>query len=964
MKINECIHGFSVQKVRFLQELNAEFFEMTHEKTGLQLVWMNREEENKTFGIGFETLPWNDTGVFHILEHSVLCGSEKYPVKEPFVELMKNSMNTFLNAFTFPDKTVYPISSKNDKDFINLMRVYLDAVFCPSIYSKPEIFHQEGWHYEFDEKGNVSYKGVVFNEMKGAFANADELEETAMNKALFPDTPYKYVSGGDPASIPDLSYEEFISSHQKFYSPSNAYVFLDGRMDIEKVLEILDDEYLSHMEKGERIAPPAVQQPVDGGVRELEYELSEDEEAEGKTRIAWGTVLGSFKEREKLVAMSILADVLCGSNRALLSKSVLSAGLAEDVSLSVCEGIAQPWVRLEAYNLKDENRDKVEKLIFSELKKLAEDGIDKAQIEASMANCEFRMRERDYGSTPKGLVFGFSMLESWLYGGDPAQNLQVGGLFENLRKRAEEGYFEYLIDHYLLNNPHKAKVILVPSRTAGEERRKKEAARIEHETAGWNNEIREKLKKEQETLLCWQNSEDTKEQLASLPALKLSDISAEPENLPTEILDVDGIRVLYHDVNCAGIANFSLFFDADDLNEEEVSTLSFLTDILGKMRTSRYSGAEIDRKLRLLYGSIGFYVPSYGVKGCREKCRIKTAVSFGTLEKNVEEALSFAAELLTDTQFDEETVAYDLLKQLKTQSFQEIVMSGAGVGIGRVAAQYSVSGVVSECAGGFKYYKWLSNREKNFNWAELRKDLERLLRKIVCKNRLTLSLTGGSREILYKAVKILGGALPDEGVHMELQSVIRPWGRRKEGIVIPADISFACAGAPLPSFEGFNGNMNIASRILSLADLWNMIRVQGGAYGTGFSIRRDGLAISYSYRDPNAQRSLGVYEKMADFLEDFCRNAENLDGYIIGALSSAMPLLTPKTKGMRADSNYFSGLEQEDRRKTLLEMLHATPESVAAIAQGVRGVYEDCGVCVIGQKGQLDKCALETIEKL
>ena len=501
--ISNHIHGFTVTKQLPLPELNAVLYQMTHDKTGLGLVWLKRDEENKTFGIAFETLPWDDTGVFHILEHSVLCGSDKYPVKEPFVELMKSSMNTFLNAMTFQDKTMYPISSRNDKDFVNLMRVYLDAVFCPLIYSKPEIFYQEGWHYELDENGNASYKGVVFNEMKGAYASADRQVRGGLNRLLFPESPYGYESGGDPSSIPNLTYEAFIDSHRRFYAPSNAYVFLDGDLDIENTLGIINDEYLCNYEKTERMAPP-VMQPAVCNEAEAEYELAPGEALEGKTRLSFGKVIGTFADREKLIATEILSEVLCGTNQSPLPKAILSAGLAEEVNMRLNDGMLQPWLMLDIKNIKDENLAAVEAKISEVLTSLAETGLDHAQLEAVMANTEFKLRERDFGRYPQGLIFGFNVMESWLYGGEPEANLEVGNLFVELKQKMENGYFEALIRELLLANPHSAKITLRPSYTAGEARRAAEQARLAKETAAWTESDKAAVAARQETLIAWQ----------------------------------------------------------------------------------------------------------------------------------------------------------------------------------------------------------------------------------------------------------------------------------------------------------------------------------------------------------------------------------------------------------------------------------------------------------------------------
>lgn len=964
MVVNEKLFGFTVKRIRPLEELNGELIEMTHNKTGLELVWLKREEENKTFGIAFETLPFDDTGVFHILEHSVLCGSDRYPVKEPFVELLKTSMNTFLNALTFPDKTLYPISSRNEKDFFNLMRVYLDAVFCPLIYSKPEIFEQEGWHYELDDNGNINYKGVVFNEMKGALASADELGEIALNRALFPDSPYKYVSGGEPISIPDLTYEQFIDSHKRFYSPSNAYVFLDGSVDIVKALEIIENEYLADAECGERLAPPAMQKAVDGGVTEVRYELGEDESSENKTRIMWADVIGSFDERERLIAMQVLSDVLCGSNQSILTKAVLASGLAEDVSMQPYDGILQPWIKIEAQNIADGKEDDVEELIFGELEKLVNNGIEPSQLEASMANLEFQLRERDFGSMPQGIIFNFIALETWLYGGDPIKNLQIGDVFTSLKNKMNGGYFEKLIKEILISNPHRAKVVLKPSRTVGEERRAMEQSRINSEVALWDDGRKNEVLAMQKSLAEWQNSVDSDTALATLPKLELADILPKPEELPTEINKADGITTLYHDINCAGIANISLYFDADNLTEGEISELSYLTDILGKMKTSSHSAYELDRLNRLLFGSLDFSVAAYPVENEPEKCKIKLAVSFGTLEKNANKAINHVCELLTDTQLDDEEMALDIFKQLSTKYFQQFVMAGASVAMGRISAQSTACGVVNEYAGGLEYYKWLRSRQDSWSWSELKTRLKALLDRVVCSDGLTLSLTGGNRDMLNECASLINNKIKRGSNKKQPSSAVKPWGKRKEGVVIPADISFACAGGLMPDFNSYNGEMSVASRIIALAYLWNVVRVQGGAYGTGFNINRNGLAVTYSYRDPSAKSSLEAYNGMSSFLEQFCSSTDDLTGFVIGSVAAASPLLTPKMKGVKANQNYFSGITDSDRERLIADMLGATNENIAAYADKIKDVFDNCGICVFGGREQLDKLDLESIEAI
>jgi len=966
MTVNEKIHGFTVTRVRELPELGGSLIELTHDKTGLQAIWIKRPDENKTFGVAFETLPWNDTGVFHILEHSVLCGSDKYKVKEPFVELLKSSMNTFLNAMTYPDKTVYPVCSRNDKDFMNLTRVYLDAVFRPLIYSKPEIFHQEGWHYEFDENGKPSYKGVVFNEMKGAMADADEQMICALNVHLFPDSPYKYVSGGDPAKIPDLSYEEFINSHRRFYSPSNAYMFLDGDVNIDEVLAVADDEYLSKFDKTERMAPPALQKPVKTENVEVEFEVGEDEDISKKTRLAWGSVIGMFDEREKTVAMNVLSKVLAGSNQAPLNKAVLGAGLCEEVSVDVYDGIYQPWVFIQAKNLEAANKDKVEKVIFDELARLAREGIDRDQLNAALANYEFKLRECDSGSVPQGLVYSLNTLSTWLYGGDPIAELEVGDLFVNLRKKMEDGYFEQLISEILINNPHSCKVTMNPSKTAGEARRKAEADRLAAEEAAWSDDKRAELKQEQKVLEDWQHSTDSEEDLKSIPSLKLSDISDEPEVIPTEETVVNGIKVLKHEVNCGGIVYCNLYFDADGLSEKDISELSFMCELLGKLKTENHSEEEVANLTRLLCGSLNFSVAAYEEKNCTDSCLTKLVVSFSTLESNIDKAVEFVSDLLTKTVFDKENEALDILRQTKMKLFQRTVMAGNSIALTRLKAQISASGVVEECAGGFSYYKWLRDNESGWNWEALKASMAALAGKIITENKLTASFTGGNDKIVESAVEVIKKALPEGCKCDGCTAAIKPRGISREGIVIPADICFAVKGGSLTEHGSGNcGEMELTSKIVSLAYLWNVIRVQGGAYGCGMLVYNNGVVANYSYRDPSAAKSLESYSKTGEFIKGFAASSPDLTGFIIGAAADCSPLLSPRLKASVADRRYWRKTTNADLKEMLHAIISATPETLSALADKVQSALDSGSVCVVAAREKIDACGeFDNIESL
>lgn len=947
-------HGFTVIRTQPLPELDAVMHHLRHERTGLELVWIERGEVNRTFGIAFPTLPEDDTGVFHILEHSVLCGSELYRVKEPFVELMKTSMNTFLNAMTFPDKTYYPISSRNPKDFLNLMRVYLDAVFRPLIYEKSEIFRQEGWHYELAADGALSRKGVVYNEMRGAFADADELEDDALMRALYPDTPYRFVSGGDPEHIPELTYEHFLDCHRRFYSPSNAYVYLDGDVDIDTVLGILDGEYLSGFAPGERLPVPALQKPVRAPEQRVVYELPAEEDERDRYRLVWGRVVGEITDRERMTAMQVLCTVLCGSNQSVLTREMLAAGFGEAVSMMVWDGCAQPFIKLEVRNISEDKLAPAGEKLRAVLGGLAGNGLDRRELEAAMANLEFQMRERDFDYYPQGLGISFSVLDSWLRGGEPEALVEVGTLFDTLRARMEEGYFEDLIRSVLLDNPHACEVVMVPSHTAGEERRERDAGELERIAASWSEAERQRVRSQQAALDAWQGSADSPEALAALPRLELADISPEPEEYPTREDELGGVTLLRHELPTSGISYVSLYFDITGLGGEETSAVSFLGSLLGKVDTASHTAQELSRLTQLYCGNMSFSVDVYD--NSAESYRAKLTARVSALEGSIGKALGLLAEVLTSSRLDSEREITDILRQRRTGMMQQLMNNGHASAIGRAGAQLAAGHAANEWANGYDYYCWLKRRNAAPDFAALSGTLGALAARVIGRRGLTVSVTGMPSPAVDEAVAALLAALP-EGETVSGPGVAAR-GVRREGIEIPSDVGYAAMGGVSGEFDG---RWQLAGRVVSLEYLWNAVRVQGGAYGTGMVTRANGFDGCYSYRDPSAAKTLGIYEKVPEFLNAFAGSAADIDGLITGAISAGEPLLTPRAKGEEADGLYFRGITQELRRSRRAQMLAGTTADLACIAEKLARVFAAPGVCVLAPRAELERCSLDEI---
>ncbi len=955
MEKNDILSGFVVLGRQSADELDAVLWQMEHQKSGARLVWLERAEENKTFGIAFQTQPWDDTGVFHILEHSVLCGSERYPVKEPFVELMKSSLNTFLNAMTFPDRTFYPVSSRNDQDFINLLRVYMDAVLHPLLHSRPEIFGQEGWHYELGEDGAPFCKGVVFNEMKGAFASPDALLEREMARRLFPDTCYRFVAGGDPEHIPELTYEAFTAAHSRLYHPSNSYIFLDGRLNIGEILAILDGEYLSAYQR--RPAPGAIpmQKPVEGGLSVVRYELSHQEAPEGRARLADGFVACTCRDREALTALQALSDILCGDNQAPLKRRLLEGGLARDVRLELHDGIQQPWVTLEVRDIDEGRMDEVSAALHEELNRLVREGLDHRRILATLDKLEFDARQRDYGQTPQGLVLGFQVLESWLYGGDPAANLSVGTLFDDLRQKCGDGYFEKLLERILLKNPHHCRVLMRPSHTAGQERQAQEKARLNAARSGWSSGQAAGIRGNQEAIAAWQAAPDTPEQLASIPRLRLDQVPKEPEKLPFAEERTAGITLLRHELRTNGITYLNLYFALDDFTPDELAKASFMARLFGCLDTASYALADLHREMRSLFGSIQFAVEAYGQQNVPTRCRTFLCAACSVLDTKLEKALSFLTELLMGQRWDAPERVLVFLRQHRAAMVEQAVMAGHNAAMSRVLACSTAEGAVQEQAGGITFLRWLADLERDFpaRFPALAEELKGLARRVFCRARMTASITGGNKPAAEAAVRILSGSLPEGVFAPPAAASIRPWGPRREGIVIPSDVSFSAVGGV---FRGAgSGTAKVMGRMVSLAHLWNTVRVQGGAYGTGMILRDIGFAGFFSYRDPSAARTLDCCRASADFLRGIAET--DLTGMIIGAAAESEPLLTARMKGKTADARYWRQITHDDLCRVRREMLSATPDDLTALADSVGELAAQGAICVLGPRQQVDACA-------
>ena len=920
MKVNDIIHGFSVTRTAPAPDCGSELIEMQHIKTGARLVWLKNSGENKLFSVAFKTPPTDDTGIFHILEHSVLGGSEKYPVKEPFLVLMKGTMNTFLNAMTYPDKTVFPVSSRNDTDFMNLTRVYLDAVFAPAIYYNPNIFYQEGWHIEMRSSSDTPvYKGVVFNEMKGAMSSVYSRMESDMMQALYPDSCYRFESGGLPESIPDLSYEQFIQGHKTYYHPSNAYIYLDGSVDIDSVLELIDGEYLCRFDKREVENDIPVQAPIAPTVKKRYYEISPDEEESNHTYYLIGKVLGSWQDREKITAASVLGEALTGSNDAPLKRALLDTGLCLDVSLEVSDGIMQPFGCIAINNTDEENCGSLKETLRSAVSELCEKGIGSELLTAAINRLEFRYRA---GGEPRGLTRNINALSAWLYGGDPLLYLEMGEVFDSLRAKTESGYFEELLRQWLLEEEGTAELYLLPSRTYGDEQKADEAKRLAAIVDGLACEEKDVIVEQNRKLDEWQQSVDTAEQLATMPHLAISEVGEEPLSFDTEVTDINGITVLRHPSSDEGIAAVSLYFSLADCTEEELSAAAAMSELLGELPTADSSAAELQRRITGLLGSISYNVDVFSKQGVTDKCSPYFSVTARFLDKNTDEALALIAEIITKTSFDDKDTVKELLLQTDENYKQSIIANGHTYSMTRVRACLHEAVKASEKL--IAAVKTLSSR-------------------IVCRARLTASVTG---DITPEA---LITALPEGAAPAVKEMSFRLDLPAKQGVVIPAGVSYSAMAFPDNSAD--TAVRKVLFRALSLEYLWNEVRVKGGAYGTGAFMTASGEQSFFSYRDPSPAATLDICAKAADFTEQYCAGEPDITQYIISSVAKDEPLMSDGNKSRKADGLWFRGITDEERAAEKKRMLGVTAKQLREAAEKLRTTGN---ICVMGTESAME----------
>ncbi len=961
--------GFTVQRRERIDELDADAYVLRHDVSGARLLYLACEDENKAFSIAFKTPPADDTGVFHILEHSVLCGSERYPVKEPFVDLIKSSMQTFLNAMTYPDKTVYPVASTNEQDLINLASVYMDAVLNPAIYAKPAIFQQEGWHYELDvpegaalEDGALRYNGVVFNEMKGALSDPMDVLDNAINRALFPDTAYACESGGNPRAIPSLTYEEFLDTHARHYSLANSYITLYGDLNPERFLTFLDEEFLSReslVSKAHAGAPNPLdlQAPV-----VCDHERVTMRTTPENAMVGLAYVIGTAHDRKRLVAADIVFDAILGSNEAPVKKALMAADLGGNIVSYTAGDRLQPYELIMVQNAKPEVADKFRCVFEGECQRLVEEGIPRDRLEAVLASEEYDLRQRDYGYAD-GVAIACDALGTWLYNDDDIiLGLQYGPIYAELRKELDTGYFEDLLREIVLESGHRALVELVPveddvrAEDAGEEDElaAKKASLAPAELQG--------IVDSETALRVQQEAEDTPEAKATLPRLHVSDIGpSRPE--PTLTVDATTpLPCLKHDIPTRQLAYALYYFDLSHLSFAELPYARLMAALMQQLSTERRTAAELDSYIGRNLGFLSFQCEVMSQPDWR-LARPMLTVAAGALSEKIDALASIPREVWATTLFEDTDRMRDVLTQMRIGMEQGFINNGHAAALARAYSYTSPGGIVAQQLSGVDFYRFVRELLEHFDErkAELCDKLRELQARVFTSTGTTVSFTGsdGDYERFWRAAGNLGlsaRTAPAKELYV-------PWPEpRREAFIIPSDVCFVARAIDPRRLELVgHGSWSVVSQVLSYDYLWNEIRVKGGAYGCGFRAMLDRQFGFYTYRDPAIDPSLERIARAGAWLSGFDPDPATFEGFIVSCAAGCDTPLKPYALTKRQNGEYFTKRAAGWREQMRDELLATTPQDVRVLADAVAQVAAEAPLCVFGGRELIEASGADLV---
>lgn len=957
------LQTYDLLQQRTLQDLDSEGYLLRHKKSGAHVLLMENQDENKVFSIGFRTPTKDSTGVPHILEHSVLCGSKNFPVKDPFVELAKGSLNTFLNAMTYPDKTVYPVASCNEKDFQNLMHIYMDAVLYPNIYRHEEIFKQEGWSYNLESADDeLTYNGVVYNEMKGAFSSPEGVLERVVLNSLFPDTTYANESGGDPEVIPELRYEQFLEFHSKYYHPSNSYIYLYGDMDMEEKLIWLDRMYLSAFDAQSIDSEIGLQKPF-AAMRELEmnYSISSNEDENDNTFLSYNKVIGTSLDKELYQAFQVLDYALLSAPGAPLKKVLIEEGIGKDIMGSYENGIYQPTFSVIAKNANADQKDAFVKLIEDTLRSIVQKGIDKKSILAGINYHEFRYREADFGSYPKGLIYGLQMLDSWLYDEDkPFLHVEATETFAWLKQQVNTGYFEQLIQTYFLDNTHGSVVVVKPEKGRTARMEKELAKKLADYKDSLSEAQVEQIVEQTHALAAYQESKDSIADKEKIPVLRREDISREITPMQNEELQLCGTPVIYHEVQTNGIGYLDLLFDLSGVSAELLPYVGILQAVLGIIDTEHYEYGELFNEINVHTGGIGTSLELYAdaTKVKEKEFRATFEVKTKALYDKLPVAFEMMKEILTQSRLDDEKRLKEILSMTKSRLQMRFQSAGHSTAALRAMSYLSPISKFKDMTAGIAYYEVIQAIEEHFEERkeELIANLQKLTRMLFRGDNMMLSFTAAREGLagLEEMICELKDGLFAETV--EDTACILHCEKRNEGFATSSKVQYvARAGNFIDEGKEYTGALQILKVILGYEYLWQNIREKGGAYGCMSNFTRFGEGYFVSYRDPNLEKTNAVYEGVVEYLKQFSVSDRDMTKYIIGTISNMDQPMTPAAKGDRSMNLYMRHISEEMIQKEREEVLDACEEDIRALADIVEAVLRNNYFCVIGSEEKIEE---------
>jgi len=964
-----ALPAYEVLESTWIEELNSQALICRHRKTGARLFLLSNDDNNKVFTIGFRTPPANDTGLPHILEHSVLCGSKKFPAKDPFVELVKGSLNTFLNAMTYPDKTVYPVASCNDKDFQNLMDVYMDAVLHPNIYSNEKIFLQEGWHYEAEDVDSpIKVNGVVYNEMIGAYSQPESLLEAEIMRQMFPDNCYSKDSGGDPAAIPSLSYQEFLAFHSRYYHPSNSYIYLYGDMDMAEKLIWLDEAYLSEYDKIDIDSHIQFQEVFEAPVESvLTYPLTEDEDETQQTYLSVSTLAGDELDPKQYVAFQILEYAVLNAPGAPLKQALLDAGIGKDVYGGYNNGILQPYFSVVAKNADPEQKEEFLQIVDSELRRLAKEGLDKKSLLAGLNYYEFKYREADFGPFPKGLMYGLQCFDSWLYDESaPLMHLTYADTFAWLKEQMEEGYFETLITDYLLDNPHTAVIMAVPEKGLNEAKEAALAEKMEAYKASLTEEQVEEVVAQTKALKDYQDEPTDPEILKLIPMLSREDIGREAMPFTWRESQQNGVTVLHHDFFTAGIGYLRILFDVKSVADEDLPYLGLLRSALGVMSTEDYDYRQLFNEIHIHTGGIHTGINTYAYAEDPKKYRATFEFSAKTFYDKLDFTFDMITQMVAKTIYNDPKRLKEIISENKSRAQMRLVGGGHSAAVLRAAAYQSESGAFGELTGGIAYYKFIEDLDAHFEEKKeiIAAKMQQVASQIFCADRMIVSYTADTEGFAGLAAPLAQFVekLYQGGETAVERNII--FGKKNEGFMTSSGVQFVAQSGNYrdAGFE-YTGALRILKSILSYDYLWLNLRVKGGAYGCMSGFGKSGESYFVSYRDPHLKSTLQVYQGIPAYLRGFEADEREMTKYIIGTISDMDTPLNPSAKGGRSLSAYMSHMTDEMVQKERDQVVDAQPEDIRALASLVEAILADQSICVVGnaQKCKDDAAVLKEL---